>query len=161
MKRVLTAVLAWACAATGCAGLPRASDLVASSAVVAERYFNYAGPVRATQTYRLRASGGWVDGHIAADGRGYASRGAMRYFEGMRRHPQAQWFSLVAVVAQRAPGRNRLRIVEGPVDLGPLLDRGTWTPARDGYLFLFANDVPFMYWNNTGELHVQIVPVAP
>lgn len=130
-----------------------------STWVVASRPFNYAGEVKAAQPYVIYSSGRWVDRDIPADGRGYASRGAMRYFERLRRHPDAAWFSLIGVVAERVPGRSHLRIVEGPTDLGVRLGQGAWTPAHGGHLFLFANDVSVMYGNNRGALNVRLVAV--
>ncbi|MCA9033574.1 MAG: DUF2235 domain-containing protein [Planctomycetaceae bacterium] len=38
-------------------------------------------------------------------------------------------------------------------------DQQPFSPPSDGYLFLFANDVPGFYFNNTGELRVTIQPL--
>jgi len=96
------------------------------------------------QTLRFAASGVWSDWGRICGSAGYESTPLLRPFEGLRRMPSAQWFELVGCVDRR---------LDQCFAIG---DAAQAIAPAAGRLFLFANDVAFMYWNNTGSLDVTI-----
>jgi len=95
--------------------------------------------------YRLRAKGTWHDAWISCGPSGYESPNAyMRWFEHLRRAPTQNWFALMGAFDRN--DRNAFLIGENAVI----------TPERDCVLLCFANDVPFGYWNNWGEVALQV-----
>ncbi len=92
------------------------------------------------------AIGEWMDGSIRCGPDGYTRATlAFRLAERWRRAPGARWFALVGAVERR---RATLFAIE----------RGrTWQPPLAGELYCFANDLPFMYWNNAGSMNLTIV----
>jgi len=102
--------------------------------------------VKAGKTYRFHASGEWDDlsHHCKADG--YPSPWYLSPWVVIRRVPSARWFALIGTVE----GADRFVIG---------IDR-TWTAPRDGELWCYANDVWFMYFNNSGFVTLQIEEVT-
>lgn len=103
--------------------------------------------VRPGERWLISATGQWTDWKTPSGPEGYFEP-KLKLFERLRRMPQAPWFSLVSAVGN-AP------------DSFVLIGRsGELRPTRAGRLLLFANDVSFMYWNNSGELAVAIHRLA-
>jgi len=101
--------------------------------------------VRTGETYTLEATGAWYDASIRTGPDGYASPSAgFRLVEGRRRFPEGNWFQLIGAIGQDgvtsfAVGRSK--------ELSPL---------KDGVLYCYANDLPFMYGNNSGSLKLKV-----
>ena len=129
--------------------------------------WNQAGHTRLEKgrAYRLHVRGTWKDAFIETDARGYGStsskvpwllRPLLRLAESWRRIPEADWFSLIGTVDKD---------LGTAMDIGGMLkdlDNGTGaviTPGKTGHLYCFANDLPFMYWNNSGAILLSITPV--
>ncbi len=109
----------------------------------AARKWNATGVMlQAHGEYHIKASGTWTDFYIATDANGF-ERKHLRPFKRFKRHPDAHWFALMGSIGKESP-----YFLVGP-DL--LLK-----PDKEGELFLFANDLPAMYWNNRGSLSITI-----
>jgi hypothetical protein len=118
--------------------------------VTARRPWNNTGVrVGAGQLYDLEATGSWQDGCEKPCGpSGHASGKLMlRLTERLRRVPDQDWFTLIVAVDARPP-------------LFPAGSRCTWRAPRAGLLTCFANDVPLMYWNNSGTISLTIKRVT-
>jgi uncharacterized protein (DUF2235 family) len=105
------------------------------------------------ESYRFEASGRWRDATTATGPAGYASTEArfpriFRLAEGRRRQPSANWFALVGEVG-RGTGRAFTIGTAGRVDV-----------TADGILYCWANDLPFMYWNNSGNTKLVVTRLA-
>jgi hypothetical protein len=97
--------------------------------------------------YELHASGEWYDQKNACGPDGYPSPNlALRLSEWMRREPRERWFTLIGAVEKRGPAF-------------PIGSGRRWQPSASGILHCFANDVSFMYWNNSGEVRLTITRV--
>lgn len=99
------------------------------------------------QIYTLTVPAGerWIDSRKICDANGYSSNQIMRPWEFFRRAPEAKWFQLIGTIG-RSP---KARIVVG----SRLTD---FLPPFPGRLYFFANDLPWMYWNNRGMLAVRV-----
>src|SRR4051812_10379488 len=87
----------------------------------------------------------WTDWKTPCDADGYDSNQLMRPWETLRRVPGARWFKLICTIG---------RTIRSPIVVGSqLLD---FLPPFPGRLYLFANDIPLMYWNNHGMIAVRI-----
>jgi hypothetical protein len=125
------------------------------------------------ESYRVSATGEWWDADNRASAAGYDSP-KLALAEGVRRVPKAKWFSLIAAVHQE-PGlesknptahnfftgvfQSVTRSFGEADDQSDLTDIGTEgviEVAKDGYLYLFANDATFTYSNNHGAVNVTI-----
>jgi hypothetical protein len=100
------------------------------------------------ESYRFYSSGMWTDGGTPpCTAAGYSSPKLERW-ERLRREPQAKWFSIIGRVENRK---------ETQFDIGNLLERrASYKAVTSGVLYCFANDVWFMYWNNSGAVDLQI-----
>ena len=87
----------------------------------------------------------WTDWKKQCNADGYDSTQLMRPWESLRRVPQARWFQLICTIGKT----NQSPIVVG----SHLLD---FLPPSPGRFYLFANDIPWMYWNNHGTIAVRI-----
>jgi hypothetical protein len=87
----------------------------------------------------------WIDWQQACGADGYSSSYFTRSWETFRRVPKANWLQLIGTIG---------RSTKSPVIIGSKLL--TFLPPFPGRLYLFANDVPWMYWNNTGMIAVRI-----
>lgn len=93
------------------------------------------------EDYSFSACGLWKDGHKICDAKGW-SDGLLRIFMRFNRFPNHPYFLLCGVV-----GRDERHAF-------PIGVQKEWTvPANlggesSGCLYLFANDIPFMYFNN-------------
>lgn len=155
LPMVLTATL------TGCCHIPPDSGKPGVS-VVAKAKYTAIGRVQAGKAYVVTARGEWRDWVICTDARGFDSTWVMRWGEARRRHPEARWFALVGVItATTTPPEDDQHALVKPIDLSPYLAPGVpWISPASGTLFVFANDMPSMYWNNHGEIRVQLDPTT-
>jgi hypothetical protein len=103
--------------------------------VVSGQVFSFAAPPGQEWTYWQR--------RCSADG--YASSVFGRPLEVFRRVPRADWLQLVCTIGKSS---KRSTIIGSR-----LVD---FAPAYRGRLYLFANDLPWMYWNNRGMIAVRI-----
>jgi hypothetical protein len=106
--------------------------------------------------YRFAAEGQWFDSTIATDARGYSSTRARWYAvpvmfaaTPIRRVPTASWFELIGEV----PGGSKHFVRIGHI-LG-----SEWPADASGELVAFANDVNFMYGNNSGEVTLTVTRI--
>ena len=109
----------------------------------------------AGEEYHLKASGQWTDLYIVCDADGWPSGLLNLLFglfglnllleasKGFRRAPEERMFALIGSIDQQAPyfGIG----VEAKI-----------APKATGTLYCFANDVPFFYWNNWGQIQLTI-----
>ena len=97
------------------------------------------------ESYQFEASGRWYDASISTGPDGYPSPNwVLRLLEKLRRSPNANWFALVGAIGQKEAasfviGRD-----------------ATLQIADDGILYCFANDLPVMYWNNSGLVKLTV-----
>lgn len=97
--------------------------------------------------YAFKATGRWWDFSHPCDARGYALA-RLRRFESCKRCRAARWFSLIGSISRRPDSR---------IDIGRLIaTQATYKAAASGILYCFANDAPFMYWNNFGSIDLQM-----
>ena len=95
--------------------------------------------------YRAEAVGKWHDAGKECDASGWESDSALiRDLEHFRRVRDANWFALIGAI-------DRDRATEFLI--GSACDI---TAPRDGELTCFANDAPFMYWNNKGAIELRV-----
>ena len=94
--------------------------------------------VKQGATYAFTASGRWQD----EDANGY-DRAWLRPFTGLRVMPKAQWFALVGSIDQ-------------DTDTAFLIGASypSWIAPKNGVLYCCANDIPWMYWNNSGAVEL-------
>ena len=100
------------------------------------------------QTYYFEATGEWRDAGRRCGPDGY---------------PSPNWILRSAEHCRRVPGENWLSLI-GSLDCNPLTafvigKSKTIAVIDTGVLTCFANDVAFMYWNNSGNLNLQITRV--
>jgi hypothetical protein len=99
------------------------------------------------EQYDISATGTWCDTKrhcCSADG--YKSSNAiLRSSERWRRIPDAKWFALIA--ATREAEKRGVAVGSS----------GLYEPDVNGVLVLFANDVSFMYFNNSGSVSVTVI----
>jgi uncharacterized protein (DUF2235 family) len=145
--------------------------------VFAQNWWNATGlEVRVGESYRIEASGSWIDRENKTEADGYASSSSiLRVLEGSRRVETANWFALIAAIygdpslEARNPDSGNfvtgnmesLRKGVGDVDAKSQLTvvgRCALLETKvDGYLYLFANDSAFAYSNNSGFLSVRVL----
>ncbi len=107
--------------------------------------------VQAGEKYRIDANNElWSDAGIKCTAAGQPGNYIQNIFKALIRCPQAQWFELVATVSNSP--KNML-----PIGLGADV---TFNTEKSGELGFFANDVIFMYWNNSGVTHVTITRIT-
>lgn len=109
----------------------------------AERYNATGILVTAGQSIRVEASGEWTDWSVVTTAAGY-EKILLRPFAPLRRVRSAPWFSLCGSV-----GASDAHLFAFEAD-------GTTVAPASGPLYLFANDIWFMYWNNKGSLLVTV-----
>ncbi len=102
-----------------------------------------------TAIYALEVQGEqfWYDWFIQADANGY-TRPWLKWVEGLRRCPSENWFALIGSISQNS--RHNFLIGKGI---------NNYKPPLTGNLYCYANDVPFMYWNNKGSLSLTVTRV--
>ena len=87
----------------------------------------------------------WADWKNECSADGYNSNQLIRPWETFRRVPHARWFQLICTTGKS---------ISSPVIVGSQFRY--FLPPFPGRLYLFANDVPWMYWNNRGMIAVRI-----
>jgi hypothetical protein len=103
--------------------------------VVSGQVFNFAVPTGEE----------WTDWRNRCDADGYSSTPLTRRLEIFRRVPKAKWLQLIATIGKS---------VRSPVVIGSQFLE--FLPSSPGRLYFFANDIPWMYWNNRGMIAVRI-----
>lgn len=99
--------------------------------------------------YRAVAKGTWHDASKEVDASGWQSDTPLiRDLEHFRRVRDENWFALIGAI-------DRDRQTEFLI--GTACE---FTPTRGGQLTCFANDAPFMYWNNSGSIELTVTRVA-
>jgi hypothetical protein len=119
--------------------------------VYANRLWNDSGiDVLSGQIYTLTVPSceRWIDSRKICSADGYASSRLMRPWEFLRRAPEANWFQLVGTIGRST----KARIAVG----SSLTD---FLPPFPGRLYFFANDLPWMYWNNKGALALRVTRI--
>jgi hypothetical protein len=99
-------------------------------------------------SYSYKANGTWKDWTIECDANGY-SRFYLDLFSFLKRTPSARWFQLVASVDKQ------------PTHTIVLGISGRFVAPTTGRLWVYANDAPFAYGNNTGSIDLIIKPIRP
>lgn len=103
------------------------------------------------ESYRIQASSDlWYDAGIPADANGQSGNFFQRPFKWLIRCKQAQWFQLVGALGH---SDNQLFALGMDAQL-------TVSAGANAELTLFANDVSFMYCNNSGSIRVSITRIA-
>ena len=95
------------------------------------------------QRLSVAAEGAWTDWTIPSDADGF-TRPWLKPTERFRRIPGAPWFRLCGAIG------------EDEKHLLPLGRAAEAIMPASGILYLFANDIAAMYWNNHGCLEVEI-----
>lgn len=113
--------------------------------VEASRYWNDTGvDVRVGEVLRIEASGRWADAQYACGPEGYRPPIWLRFPALLRRCLAAPLFCLAGAVGRRSP------------DVFPVGASNAVVMPASGRLYLFANDVPGFYFNNSGRLSVLV-----
>ena len=116
--------------------------------VYANKLWNDSGvDVVSGQVFSFAAPPGeqWIHWQRTCSAEGYASTVFGRPLEIFRRVPKAEWLQLIGTIGKS---------IRSPVIIGSkLVD---FLPPSPGRLYFFANDVPWMYWNNRGMIAVRI-----
>ena len=95
--------------------------------------------------YATATSGMWHDANKACDATGWVSDSALiKDLEHFRRVRDDNWFALIGACDQNR--RTEFLIGNAP----------EFTAPQDGELTCFANDAPFMYWNNSGSIELTV-----
>ncbi|PKP08054.1 MAG: hypothetical protein CVU09_17550 [Bacteroidetes bacterium HGW-Bacteroidetes-4] len=114
----------------------------------ASRKWNATGVrLHCEREYHIKATGTWTDFYISTDAHGF-ERNHLRPFKRFKRQPDAHWFALMGSIGKESP----YFLVGADLLL---------KPDKAGELFLFANDMPAMYWNNRGSLSITITEYKP
>lgn len=92
----------------------------------------------------------WSDDKNPCTASGSSTAGLQRFTSAMCRHKQAAWMELVGTLGRDHD--HQFRVGSGAV----------WenTTKQEGELFFYANDVYFMYYNNTGSVMVTVTRLA-
>lgn len=87
----------------------------------------------------------WSHGRQLCDANGHRSIGLTHPLERLRRIPQANWLELIATIGKST--KSAIMIGRGVSDI---------LIRFSGQLYFFANDLPGMYWSNTGALALRV-----
>jgi hypothetical protein len=96
-------------------------------------------------TFSVPSGEQWIDWRTPCGADGYPSTRLIRFWEKFRRIPNANWMQLIATIGKS---------IERPIVVGSKLMN--FLPPLAGRLYLFANDLHWMYWNNKGTMAVRI-----
>lgn len=97
------------------------------------------------EQYHFEASGAWKDLSTICNADGYESPSILfRSTEWLRRFPKANWFALIGSTSHSQ--KNFFEIGH----------KATITIEKEGLFSCFANDLRFMYGNNSGEIELII-----
>jgi len=124
----------------------RVGEAITSVVCARRRYNDTLLFVRAGETYRfvIHSPNSWKDWYHSTCAGGYPSMFLQKPWESGRVIPTANWFALCGEITLG----ERFVIGNGPSQ-HPFQSSGS--------LFLFANDHPWSYWNNFGQISVSIV----
>lgn len=104
--------------------------------------------IRPAQQYMVTATDErWSDRHITSTAAGQPGVAIQRFFKPFIRCRSAQWFQLVAAV-----GYSHRQLF--PVGMAARINL---KDGHEGELLFFANDVSFAYFNNSGQIHVNVL----
>ena len=103
--------------------------------IVSGQVFNFAAP----------AAEEWSRWRTRCNADGYSSTHLTRGLGIFRRVPKARWLQLIGTIGKS---------IRSPVIIGSQFLE--FLPPSPGQLYLFANDIPWMYWNNRGMIAVRI-----
>jgi hypothetical protein len=122
----------------------------ARATIDAREHWNRTGiHVDAGGRYRATAEGEWHDAGKNCDADGWKSDSDLiRDLEMFRRVRHADWFALIGAIDEDR---------ESEFVIGRQVE---FTASRDGELTCFANDAPFMYWNNKGSVTLTVTRLA-
>jgi Zn-dependent metalloprotease len=95
------------------------------------------------KTYQFSATGQWSDGIIRTGPDGYRLW-PLIIAEGLRRAPESNWFALIGTIGRT----EATRFLIGSETI--------YVPPESGYLFCFANNAPWFYWNNFGQIVLEV-----
>ncbi|MBF0121155.1 MAG: hypothetical protein HQK79_20170 [Desulfobacterales bacterium] len=111
-------------------------------------YYNHTGIiVERGKKYLAEISGKWTDLIYSCGPEGYSSPNFyMKWMEHLKRHTQAPWFALIATIDCK--------------QLDFHLMPEIFTAKASGEIVCYANDVPFMYWNNFGSLTLNVSEIT-
>jgi hypothetical protein len=113
--------------------------------IIARRYNNHTKILlEAGATYDLVATGTWYDASIDCGPEGHDHE-KLRRVRFLRRWRAQKWFALIGVVAGK-------RFLIG--------SHARITAETTGELICFANDAPITYWNNCGQVDLQITRLS-
>jgi hypothetical protein len=88
----------------------------------------------------------WLDWSNPANANGYKSNSLLlKLSEWFRRVPSADWFTLIGAIGMS----ERAAFIIG-------CSLKDFQPVENGRLYCFANDLSFMYWNNSGTVTVRV-----
>jgi hypothetical protein len=105
--------------------------------------------LRKGERYSFAASGIWNDASIQCGPEGYENSSPLfRIVERFRRAPKARWFELIGSIGRS--GSDVFAIGRG----------GGLNVTDNGRLYFFANDLPLMYYNNSGYVQVRVTRIA-
>jgi hypothetical protein len=134
--------------------------------------------VKKDERYDISATGQWLDKKQPCSAAGY-EKWFLAGFKKTRRVPKSHWFCLIAAVHpshvlefEESNTTNTgtevlLELFEHKVkkrddesQLVAVGEKGSIEVDRDGYLYLFANDTPGAYANNSGDVQATIERTA-
>ena len=96
-------------------------------------------------SFTVPAGEEWTHWQTPCGADGYPSTYLIRPWERLSRAPKAKWLQLIGMVGKS---------IRSPVIIGSkLVD---FLPPSPGRLYFFANDIPWMYWNNRGMIAIRI-----
>jgi hypothetical protein len=101
------------------------------------------------ESYNFESSGYWQDLANICDANGYASNNfLLRSTEWLRRFPSANWFALIGAINHSQQSFFKIG------------HQATITIEQEGLFSCYANDLSFMYGNNSGEIELTITRLA-
>jgi uncharacterized protein (DUF2235 family) len=100
------------------------------------------------ETYLFEASGSWSDASIRSGPAGYSSPSVwFRLVQPLRRVPSANWFALIGCIGPR------------PDTAFVIGEHRELVAPADGILHCYANDLAFLYRNNSGWIKLAVTRV--
>jgi uncharacterized protein (DUF2235 family) len=113
------------------------------------KWNNTAISVSKGEKYRFEATGTWYDASIRSDPAGYESPSVLfRLVEWLRRAPKNNWFALIGSIGQQASAHFLIG------------NQQEKTITEDGIVYCFANDLPFLYQNNSGVVTLTVTRIS-
>ncbi len=130
--------------------------------IKAESYWNASGLILekgATYEFEVNEGSTWKDASEDATAEGWKATGFLLAMHSLARAPDKEYFYLMGAI--RGACYDGL-ICEEQFPIGdpkirdPIGEKAQFTAPADGEFCSFANDIPFMYWNNTGSIILTI-----